>query len=60
MEFGVQVNVYRTNWDDVRASVEAMEAGRWDSVWFADHFIPPGANHDQEALTVRWSSSACV
>ncbi len=51
MDFGVQVNVYRTSWDAVRASVEAMEAGPWDSVWFADHFIPPGATHDQEALT---------
>ena len=51
MEFGVQVNVYRTSWEDVRASVAAMEAGDWDSVWFADHFIPPGANHEQEALT---------
>ena len=51
MDFGVQVNVYRTNWEDVRAAVEAMEAGRWDSVWFADHFIPPGADHEQEALT---------
>ena len=51
MQFGVQVNVYRTSWEDVRASVEAMEAGDWDSVWFADHFIPPGANHEQEALT---------
>jgi alkanesulfonate monooxygenase SsuD/methylene tetrahydromethanopterin reductase-like flavin-dependent oxidoreductase (luciferase family) len=51
MEFGVQVNVYRTSWEDVRASVAAMEAGDWDSVWFADHLIPPGANHEQEALT---------
>ncbi len=58
MDFGVQVNVYRTNWDDVRASVEAMEAGRWNSVWFADHFIPPGANHDQEALTAFEGLSA--
>ena len=51
MQFGVQVNVYRTNWGAVRASVEAMEKGDWDSVWFADHFIPPGANREQEALT---------
>jgi alkanesulfonate monooxygenase SsuD/methylene tetrahydromethanopterin reductase-like flavin-dependent oxidoreductase (luciferase family) len=58
MEFGVQVNVYRTNWDDVKASVEAMDAGPWDSVWFADHFIPPGANHDQEALTAFEGLSA--
>ena len=53
MDFGVQVNVYRTEWSAVRASVEAMEKGDWDSVWFADHFIPPGADHEQEALTVR-------
>ena len=58
MEFGVQVNVYRTSAAQVRASVEAMEAGGWDSVWFADHFIPPGANHEQEALTAFEGLSA--
>ena len=58
MDFGVQVNVYRTSWDDVRASVTAMEAGSWDSVWFADHFIPPGANREQEALTAFEGLSA--
>lgn len=51
MDFGVQVNVYRTTWDAVSASVEAMEAGIWNSVWFADHYIPPGADREQEALT---------
>ena len=53
MDFGVQVNVYRTEWSAVRASVEAMEKGDWDSVWFADHFIPPGGGGDdeQEAMT---------
>lgn len=51
MDFGVQVNVYRTSWEAVKPTVEAMEAGSWDSVWFADHFIPPGANKEQEALT---------
>ena len=51
MEFGVQVNVYRTSWDAIRPTIDAMEAGNWDSIWFADHFIPPGANREQEALT---------
>ena len=51
MEFGVQVNVYRTTWDEVKASTLAMNAGNWDSVWYADHFIPPGANREQEAMT---------
>lgn len=58
MEFGVQVNVYRTQWQAVRASVEAMEAGSWDSVWFADHFIPPGADREAEALTAFEGLSA--
>lgn len=43
MKFGVQVNCYGTTWDDIRASIETMEAGRWDSLWFADHFLPPGS-----------------
>ena len=51
MEFGVQVNVYRTSWEAVHRTVRAMEAGKWDSVWFADHFIPPGADREAEALT---------
>jgi len=51
MDFGVQVNVYRTTWQDVAASVLAMDSGDWDSVWFADHYIPPGANSEQEAMT---------
>jgi alkanesulfonate monooxygenase SsuD/methylene tetrahydromethanopterin reductase-like flavin-dependent oxidoreductase (luciferase family) len=53
MDFGVQVNVYRVTWPDIVASVQAMEAGDWDSVWFADHHIPPGGggNDEQEAMT---------
>ena len=51
MEFGVQVNVYRTSWEAVGSTVTAMEEGDWDSVWFADHYIPPGADREQEALT---------
>jgi alkanesulfonate monooxygenase SsuD/methylene tetrahydromethanopterin reductase-like flavin-dependent oxidoreductase (luciferase family) len=51
MDFGIQVNVYRTDWNSIRAYVEALEAGPWDSLWFADHFIPPGADHSGEAET---------
>jgi alkanesulfonate monooxygenase SsuD/methylene tetrahydromethanopterin reductase-like flavin-dependent oxidoreductase (luciferase family) len=50
MDFGVQVNVYRTTWQEVAASVLAMDSTDWDSVWFADHYIPPGATSEQEAL----------
>ncbi len=41
MQFGVQVNCYLTTWDDIKTSINAMETGRWDSIWFADHFLPP-------------------
>ena len=58
MEFGVQVNVYRTDWDAVENSVRALESGPWNSVWFADHFIPPGANSEQESLTAFEGLSA--
>ena len=39
MEFGVQVNVYETDWDSTSKSIMTMEAGRWGSVWFADNFL---------------------
>ena len=41
MKFGVQVSCYNTTWDDIRASIETLEKGRWNSLWFADHFVPP-------------------
>ena len=53
MDFGVQVNVYRTSWEEISASVMAMEAGNWDSVWFADHYIPPGADSEQELSLIH-------
>lgn len=46
MDFGVQVNVYRVAWPDIVKSVQTMEAGHWDSIWFADHHIPPGGGGD--------------
>ena len=47
MKFGVQVNCYRTTWEAIKASIEAMEGTRWNSVWFADHFLPPGRREDE-------------
>ena len=58
MEFGVQVNVYRVSAEQVLASAQAMEAGGWDSIWFADHFIPPRCTHEEEALTAFEGLSA--
>ncbi|MBS01107.1 MAG: hypothetical protein CMQ24_00130 [Gammaproteobacteria bacterium] len=41
MEFGSQLKVYRAQWDDMEAYIKTMEAGRWNSIWFPDHFLPP-------------------
>ena len=46
MKFGVQVNLYRVPWQDIVASVRTMEEGLWNSIWFADHHIPPGGGGD--------------
>ena len=48
MKFGAQVSAYRTSWDDIHSVVEVMDAGRWSSVWFADHFVPPNRPRSDE------------
>ena len=50
MKFGVQINCYDTTWDAISTSIETMEAGRWDSLWFADHHLPPGRPEDRTAF----------
>jgi alkanesulfonate monooxygenase SsuD/methylene tetrahydromethanopterin reductase-like flavin-dependent oxidoreductase (luciferase family) len=58
MNFGAQVSCYRNTWDSIARVVEAMEAGPWHSIWYADHFlVPPGRKHEEhltahEAFTV--------
>ena len=51
MKFGVQVNCYRTTWDAIKASIEVMEGTRWNSLWFADHFLPPPGRREEEHFT---------
>ena len=48
MKFGAQVNSFDATWDDIHPYIQTMEAGRWDSLWFADHFLPPGARREDE------------
>ncbi|MDH3684302.1 MAG: LLM class flavin-dependent oxidoreductase [Acidimicrobiia bacterium] len=52
MDFGAQVNAYRTSWSEISSVIEVMEAGRWHSLWFADHFLAPGPaqQHGQAAF----------
>ncbi len=39
--FGSQLVNEQATWEEIKAVVEVMEAGRWTSVWAYDHFIPP-------------------
>lgn len=41
MKFGAQVGVYATKWDDLLRVIKICDSGRWNSVWFADHYLPP-------------------
>lgn len=50
MKFGAQVSAYRTSWDQIRPVIETMDAGRWSSLWFADHFVPPNRPRAEEPL----------
>jgi F420-dependent oxidoreductase-like protein len=50
MEFGAQLNVYEAQWDDIHTYIQAMEAGRWHSLWLPDHFLPPLSPPEDERL----------
>ncbi len=52
MKFGVSVASYSTTWDDISAAIETLEAGRWDSLWFPDHFVPPLAGRGAESQPI--------
>jgi alkanesulfonate monooxygenase SsuD/methylene tetrahydromethanopterin reductase-like flavin-dependent oxidoreductase (luciferase family) len=53
MKFGAQVGCYRNSWDNIRDVVTLMENGRWDSIWFADHYLPPPGRKEEEHLTAH-------
>ncbi len=47
MEFGAQLSSYRLPWPQIEATVQVIESGRWSSLWFSDHFLPPAAPNDE-------------
>ena len=53
MKFGAQVGVYRNTWEEIASVAKTMDQGRWDSIWFADHFIPPPGRPEEEHLTAH-------
>ena len=48
VQFGAQVSAYLTSWDEIRAVAQTMDAGHYDSIWFADHFVPPNRGQEVE------------
>ena len=56
MKFGVLIIPSGTTWEKIRTSIETMEAGRWNSLWFTDHFVfsvpRSKATPEEEQLTI--------
>ena len=53
MKFGAQVTVYRNTWDTVREVAELLDQGPWDSIWYADHYLPPPGIKEEEHLAAQ-------
>ena len=41
-KFGAQLVNYFTTWHDTLPAIKAVEAARFNSLWWSDHFLPPG------------------
>lgn len=62
MKFGASIASYTTTWDSIEAAVKTMEKGRFDSVWFPDHFIPPSAwkGGEDQPIFESWSLLSAI
>ena len=64
--FGSQLANEQTTWEEIKAVLDVMEAGRWTSVYAYDHFIPPWSHTadvlDHELLNTLegWSLLASI
>ena len=47
MKFGAQINSFEAGWEAISAYIAALEGGRWNSLWIADHFLPPIGDRDE-------------
>lgn len=57
MQFGAQLVNYFTTWEDTLSTIKSVESGRWHSLWFSDHFLPPipGAGLESGPALEGWS-----
>ena len=62
MKFGVSISSYSSPWEDIRDSIISMDAGRWNSVWCPDHFIPPAAwkGAEDQPMFEAWTLMAAA
>ena len=62
MKFGASVASYSTTWDEINSAIITLESGRWSSIWFPDHFIPPAAwkGSEDQPIYESWSLLAAV
>ena len=43
MRFGAQFVNYVCTWDDTMDAIKTIQDGRWNSLWWSDHFLVPAA-----------------
>ena len=43
MLFGAQFVNYVCTWDDTLEAIKIIQDGRWNSLWWSDHFLVPAA-----------------
>ncbi|MFX1291743.1 MAG: TIGR03560 family F420-dependent LLM class oxidoreductase [Promethearchaeota archaeon] len=57
MQFGMQVSNYFTTWESILSTIKEIEAGRWHSLWFSDHFLVPipGSGLESREALEGWS-----
>lgn len=62
MKFGASVSSYSTSWESIKTAISTMESGRWSSIWFPDHFIPPAAwkGAEDQPIFESWSLLSAV
>jgi alkanesulfonate monooxygenase SsuD/methylene tetrahydromethanopterin reductase-like flavin-dependent oxidoreductase (luciferase family) len=53
VKFGAQIGVYRTTWDKIEQVVRICDKGVWNSIWFADHYLPPPPRREEEHLNAH-------
>ena len=56
MKFGAQLVNYQCTWDDTLETVKSIQNGRWNSLWWSDHFLVPAATEYQRKESLEgWS-----